>query len=162
MIEDLATQSELIHGLKLSRNRGHQNALLAGLLTVEGDVLISMDADLQDDINAIDAMLIKYQKGTEVVYGIRSSRSVDTPFKRITAESYYKLLNKLGVELVYNHADYRLLGRRVIESLKEFNEVNLFLRGMVPALATNLRQSSMNAQNALPENLNLPLLKWSS
>lgn len=134
IIEGLAKQSPTFHGLKLSRNQGHQNALLAGLLTVEGDVLISLDADLQDDINAIDRMLGEYQQGAEVVYGVRSNRETDKVFKRLTAQTYYRLLDKMGVELIYNHADYRLMGRKALDSLKDFNEVNLFIRGIAPKL----------------------------
>lgn len=134
IIEQLSAQSELIEGLKLARNRGHQNALLAGLLTVKGDALISIDADLQDDLNAIDAMVDAYLDGADVVYGVRNCRETDTWFKRTTAQFFYSLMSKLGVDSVYNHADYRLMSRRAIEGLKEFEEVNLFLRGLVPLI----------------------------
>ena len=121
-------------GLKLSRNRGHQNALLAGLMTAKDycDLSISLDADLQDDINAIDAMVDKYAEGYEVVYGVRSSRKKDTFFKRTTAQGFYKVMKSMGVETVYNHADYRLMSARALHALSEFDEVNLFLRGIVP------------------------------
>ena len=121
-------------GVKLSRNRGHQNALLAGMMTAvkHADIIVSMDADLQDDINAVDGFLDKREEGCDIVYGVRSSREKDTAFKRGTAQGYYKLLAKMGVEITYNHADYRLMSRRAVEALAEFTEVNLFLRGLVP------------------------------
>lgn len=134
IITDLHKENKLFGGICLSRNRGHQNALLAGLMTVkdECDAVISMDADLQDDINAIDEMVEKYNEGYDVVYGVRSSRKKDTFFKRTTAQGFYKLMKAMGVETVYNHADYRLMSRRALDGLAEFKEVNLFLRGMVP------------------------------
>ncbi len=121
-------------GADLSRNRGHQNALLAGLMTAKdrADMVISMDADLQDDVEAVDAMVEKYMAGADVVYGVRSSRKKDTFFKRFTAESFYRLMDALGAETVFNHADYRLMSRQALEGLAEFREVNLFLRGIVP------------------------------
>ncbi len=127
---------ELFSGVNLSRNRGHQNALLAGLLTAMNyaDMIISMDADLQDDINAVDAMIDAYHKGYEVVYGVRSKRDTDTFFKRFTAEGFYKVMKALGVDIVFNHADYRLMSRRAVEGLSQFSEVNLFLRGIVPQI----------------------------
>ena len=127
-------QTDLFTGIKLSRNRGHQNALLAGLMTARNyaDILISMDADLQDDINAIDGMLEKRAEGCEIVYGVRSSRETDTAFKRNTARAYYKMLEMMGVEITYDHADYRLMSKRAVDALAEYKEVNLFLRGMVP------------------------------
>lgn len=134
IIQSLHEQSPLFSGLKLSRNRGHQNALLAGLMTAKerADVTISMDADLQDDIDAVDDMLGRYRGGCDVVYGVRSARDTDTAFKRGTAQGFYRLMASMGVPLVYNHADYRLLSRRALEGLSEFREVNLFLRGIVP------------------------------
>ncbi len=134
LIERFHRSCDLFTGIKLSRNRGHQNALLAGLMTAKdyADIIISMDADLQDDINAIDGFLDKREEGCEIVYGVRSSRETDTGFKRFTAESYYKLLEAMGVEITYNHADYRLMSKRAVEALAEFKEVNLFLRGIVP------------------------------
>lgn len=134
LIEELAASNPLIRGIKLSRNRGHQNALMAGLLTVQGDATISVDADLQDDLDAIEAMILKFRDGCEVVYGVRKRRNTDTFFKRFTAEGYYKVLARVGVDVVFNHADYRLLGRAVIEALREYEEVNLFLRGIIPQL----------------------------
>ncbi|MBQ8093625.1 MAG: glycosyltransferase family 2 protein [Clostridia bacterium] len=123
-------------GVNLSRNRGHQNALLAGLSTAvaRADMVISMDADLQDDINAIDAMVDAYHEGYDIVYGVRSKRATDTFFKRFTAEGFYKIMQSLGVDIVFNHADYRLMSRRALEGLMEFSEVNLFLRGIVPQI----------------------------
>lgn len=129
-------QDALVQGIKLSRNRGHQNALLAGLMTVRDccDATISLDADLQDDISAIDEMVAKFEDGCEIVYGVRSARKTDTAFKRFTAQSFYKLMGWMGVEMTYNHADYRLMSRRALEELSNFQEVNLFLRGMVPMI----------------------------
>ncbi len=134
LICQLHQQDPRFQGIDLSRNRGHQNALLAGLMTVRelADCVVSMDADLQDDIDAIDVMVAKYEDGCDVVYGVRSSRKTDTAFKRFTAEGFYKLLRLMGVEGVFNHADYRLMSRRALAGLAEFDEVNLFLRGIVP------------------------------
>lgn len=134
IITRLHEQDPVFQGINLSKNMGHQNALLAGLMTVKEtcDVSISMDADLQDDINAIEEMIDKYNDGCDVVYGVRSRRATDTFFKRFTAESFYKLMNGLGANTVYNHADYRLMSRRALLGLAEFGEVNLFLRGIVP------------------------------
>ncbi|WP_233862460.1 glycosyltransferase family 2 protein [Paraburkholderia adhaesiva] len=121
-------------GIKLSRNRGHQNALLAGMWLAEGDAIISIDADLQDDVTAIGRMIDEFDRGSDVVYGIRSSRETDTYFKRVTARSFYRLLALCGVETVYDHADYRLLSRRAMDTIKQFREVNLYLRGIVPLI----------------------------
>lgn len=134
IVEEASRTHAAVAGIKLSRNRGHQNALMAGLLTVKGDVVISVDADLQDDLNAIEQMLFKHKQGADIVYGIRSRRETDTVFKRVSAEGYYHLLKKLGVDVVFNHADYRLMSRAAIEALAGFGEVNLFLRGIVPQL----------------------------
>lgn len=130
----LSEENECCEGICLSRNRGHQNALLAGLMTARcyADVTISIDCDGQDDINAMDEMIDHYHKGMDVVYGVRSKRDTDTWFKRTTAESFYKLMNALGAQTVYNHADYRLMSRRALDGLAQFKEVNLFLRGLVP------------------------------
>lgn len=124
-------------GVKLSRNRGHQIALLAGLMNAKGDVLISIDADLQDELEVIPKMIDAFVSGHDIVYGVRNQRTTDTFFKRVTAEGYYKLLDKLGVEIIFNHADYRLMSRRAIEALREFPESNVFLRGMIPQLGFN-------------------------
>lgn len=136
IIKELNTQDGVFRGVKESRNRGHQNALLAGMMTVkdEADMIISMDADLQDDINAIDAMVEKYHGGADIVYGVRNDRKKDSAFKRSSALMFYKLLKRMGVESVYNHADFRLMSKRAVEALSEFKEVNLFLRGMVPMI----------------------------
>ncbi len=134
LIESLAAADARVHGIKLSRNRGHQAALLAGLLTVEGDALVSIDADLQDDVSVIEQMVAEFRQGAEVVYGVRDSRQTDTAFKRTTAAAYYGLMRRMGVDLVHNHADFRLMGRRAIEALREYGEVNLFLRGIVPLI----------------------------
>lgn len=136
LINALHDADKLFCGVSLSRNRGHQNALLAGLMTAKerADVTISMDADLQDDINAVDEMLEKYYSGCEIVYGVRCSREKDKFLKRFTAEGYYKLLSKLGGEIVYNHADYRLMSKTALEAMSKYGEVNLFLRGIVPML----------------------------
>ena len=134
LIEGYVMSNPYIRGLKLARNRGHQNALLAGLENATGDVLISIDADLQDDIQVIKTMMKEYHKGIDVVYGVRSVRELDTPFKRMTAEGYYHLLKKMGVNIVFNHADFRLMSRRAIEALKAYEEVNLFLRGIIPTI----------------------------
>ena len=134
IISTFAKEYELVQGISLSRNKGHQNALLAGLYTVNDycDITISMDADLQDDINAIDEMVKKYHEGNEVVYGVRSSRKKDTFFKRTTAQGFYKMMKMLGVDIVYNHADFRLMSKRAVKELMNFKEYNVFLRGMVP------------------------------
>ena len=121
-------------GVKLSRNRGHQVALLAGLATAEGEAIVSVDADLQDDLGAIEKMLIEYEAGAEVVYGVRSKRDTDTIFKRSSARFFYRLMRFMGAETVEDHADYRLLSRRAVESLMQFREVNLYLRGVIPLL----------------------------
>lgn len=136
IIEALYLTNPRFVGINLSRNKGHQNALLAGLMTVKekADMVISMDADLQDDIDAVDEMIEKYQNGCDIVYGVRSSREKDTKFKKFTAEGFYKLMNLMGVELVFNHADYRLMSKRALNELEDFKEVNLFLRGIVPLI----------------------------
>lgn len=136
IIESLHKENELISGIKLSRNRGHQNALLAGLMTAKehADMVISLDADLQDDIDAIDKFIEEYYKGNDVVYGVRSSRETDTFFKRNTAMGFYKFMTALGVDIVNNHADYRLMSKRALEGLASYREINLFLRGIVPLI----------------------------
>jgi glycosyltransferase involved in cell wall biosynthesis len=133
-IDSLSRQTPRVHGIKLSRNRGHQNALLAGLLSASGDVIVSMDADLQDDMTAIVAMLAAERDGAQLVYGVRKRRDVDTAFKRLTAVTFYRLMRRVGVEIIHNHADYRLMSRVAIEALREYGEVNLFLRGIIPQL----------------------------
>ncbi len=147
MIDEYSQTNTKIKGIKLSRNKGHQNALLAGLETADGDLLVSIDADLQDDITVIREMVKQYYKGNDVVYGVRKVRTTDTVFKRTTAQGFYTLIQKLGVDVVYNHADFRLMSRRAIEALKEHKEVNLFLRGMVPLIGF----SSTNVEYARTE-----------
>ena len=136
IIRAYTERSALFSGINLAHNEGHQNALLAGLMTVlpYADVTISMDADLQDDINAVDAMLEKYAAGMNIVYGVRANRSSDTFFKRFTAESFYRAMRALGADIVFNHADFRLMDRRALTALTEYPEVNLFLRGIVPMI----------------------------
>lgn len=136
IITNLHQKDKIFGGVNLSRNRGHQNALLAGLMTVKehADMVISMDADLQDDINAIDEMVDKFLNGTDIVYGVRSSRKTDTFFKKATAEGFYKAMNTMGANTVFNHADYRLMSKRALEGLAQYGEVNLFLRGIVPMI----------------------------
>lgn len=136
IICELAEKSKYVCGISQSRNRGHQSSLLAGLMEAMDhcDVTISMDCDGQDDIHAIDEMITEFQNGSEVVYGVRSKRKTDTFFKRFTAEGFYKLLKWMGADVVFNHADYRLLSSRVLKELAEFKEVNLFLRGMIPLI----------------------------
>ncbi len=136
LIEEYHQEDPLFVGVKLSRNKGHQNALLAGLMTAKkyADITISMDADLQDDIGVIDKMIEENNKGAEIVYGVRSSRKKDSFFKRFTAESFYKLMRVMGVEVVFNHADCRLMSKRALDELENFDEVNLFLRGIVPLI----------------------------
>ncbi|AGX41167.1 glycosyltransferase family 2 protein [Clostridium saccharobutylicum] len=136
IIEELHQENSIFSGVNLSRNRGHQNALLAGLMTAKdfADMTISLDADLQDDVDVIDKFVEQYYNGSDIVYGVRSSRETDTFFKRTTALAFYNLMSKLGVDMIYNHADYRLMSKRALEGLSQFREVNLFLRGMVPLI----------------------------
>jgi glycosyltransferase involved in cell wall biosynthesis len=137
IICDAAEHHPFVEGIKLSRNRGHQSALLAGLMHAKGDCLISIDADLQDDLSAIEKMVDACAAGSDIVYGVRKGRDSDTPFKRFSAELYYRILAAMGVEIIFNHADYRLMSRRAIDALREFGEVNLFLRGIIPQLGFN-------------------------
>jgi polyisoprenyl-phosphate glycosyltransferase len=134
IIENLAGEEQRVHGVKLSRNRGHQIALIAGLQAAGGDAVVSIDADLQDDVDVIEAMVDRYREGYEVVYGVRDNRDADSFLKRLTAQSYYTLLRLMGVDIVFNHADYRLLSRRALRCLESYREVNLFLRGIMPLL----------------------------
>jgi len=136
LIETFHKEDKLFSGICLSRNRGHQNALLAGLMCSKeyADIIISMDADLQDDIDAMDDMIEKYSNGFDIVYGVRSERKTDSFFKKFTAESFYKFMKFLGVDVVYNHADYRLTSKRVLNCLESYEEVNLFLRGIFPLI----------------------------
>ena len=136
IITRLHEENGYVEGVKLAHNRGHQNALFCGLMTAMPlcDGAISLDADLQDDVDALDKFVEKFLEGCDVVYGVRNKRDTDTWFKRTTAEGYYKILHLLGVDVVFNHADYRLMSRRALEALSEYKEVNLFLRGMVPLI----------------------------
>ena len=132
VIEELKQRSPHVRGIKFRRNYGKSPGLHCGFQRAKGDVVITMDADLQDDIDAIDAMLTAFQNGNDIVYGVRASRKQDSAFKRATAQGYYRLLRALGADVVYNHADYRLMSRRALDALAEYKEVNLFLRGLVP------------------------------
>lgn len=161
IIRFLHEQDPIFCGVNLSRNKGHQNALLAGLMTAKdhADMVISMDADLQDDIDAVDEMIEKYYEGYEVVYGVRSARDTDTFFKRFTAEGFYKLIDKLGGEIVYNHADYRLMSKRALEGLEQYKEVNLFLRGIVPMVGYNSTSVFYERQERFAGESKYPLKK---
>jgi polyisoprenyl-phosphate glycosyltransferase len=134
LIEAAANRHPVVRGIKLSRNRGHQTALMAGVLGARGDAVVTVDADLQDDLQAIREMVLACRNGADVVYGVRKRRDSDTFFKRFTAESYYRVLQRLGVEVVFNHADYRLLSRRAVSALQQYGECNVFLRGIIPQL----------------------------
>lgn len=136
MIDDMSKSHENAEGLKLTRNKGQQNALLAGLMFARehADMVVSMDADLQDDVDATEKMVDEYLGGCDIVYGVRSSRKKDTLFKRTTAQGYYKVMKNLGVDIVYNHADYRLMSKKALNALSLYKEVNLFLRGIVPLI----------------------------
>ncbi len=136
IIKELHEGNPVFQGIKLSRNRGHQNALLCGLMTLKdkADAVISIDADLQDDIDVFDEMVEKYEAGCDVVYGVRSKRETDTFFKRFTAEGFYKILNKMGAKVIFNHADFRLMSKRALEAFSLYKETNIFLRGMVPLI----------------------------
>ena len=136
IIEELHNENPIFQGIKLSRNRGHQNALLCGLMTLKdrAEAVISIDADLQDDIEVFDEMVAKYEDGCDVVYGVRSKRATDTFFKRFTAEAFYKILNRMGAKVIFNHADFRLMSKRALEAFSQYKETNIFLRGMVPLI----------------------------
>ena len=161
IIAELHAADPVFRGICLSRNKGHQNALMAGLMTVreECDAAISLDADLQDDINAIDEMVDRFLEGYEVVYGVRSSRKKDTFFKRTTAQGFYKVMRAMGVDTVYNHADYRLMSRRALAALSEFDEVNLFLRGIVPLVGFKSTQVTYERGERFAGESKYPLKK---
>lgn len=161
IIEELSKQNEHYAGIKQSRNRGHQNAVYAGLMTAKecADIMISIDCDGQDDITAMEAMVDAYHGGAEVVYGVRNDRSSDTFFKRTTAQGFYKLLNSMGVEVVYNHADYRLTSRKVVEALGDYKEVNLFLRGLIPLIGFNSACVEYSRHERLAGESHYPLSK---
>ncbi|MEE1219268.1 MAG: glycosyltransferase family 2 protein [Ruminococcus sp.] len=136
IITELHNENPVFQGIKLSRNRGHQNALLCGLMTLKdkADAVISIDADLQDDINTFDKMVERFEDGCDIVYGVRSKRETDTFFKRFTAEAFYKILNKMGAKVIFNHADFRLMSKRALEAFSQYKETNIFLRGLVPLI----------------------------
>lgn len=161
LIEAYAAQNEQVRGLRQSRNRGHQNAVLAGLLEMRShcDITISIDADGQDDLNAMDEMVRAYHDGAEVVYGVRNDRSTDSFFKRFTAESFYRLLNAMGVQAVFNHADYRLISAKVLNEFANFKEVNLFLRGLVPLVGFNSTSVYYSRAKRVAGQSNYPLSK---
>lgn len=162
LIERFADECSVVQGIKLSRNYGHQNALLAGLLVAQGDALVSVDADLQDDLGVIEQMLDACHDGCDVVYGVRENREADSAFKRFTAESYYCLLAFMGVDVVFNHADYRLLSRRAVEALREYGEVNLFLRGIIPLLGFRSRSISYRRAERFAGESKYPMRKMLS
>lgn len=161
LIASLNEENSRVEGIKLAHNAGHQNALWGGMMAVRGrcDALVSIDADLQDDIHAIEGFLAEYHNGCDVVYGVREKRDTDTFFKRFTAQGFYQLLGKMGVETVYNHADYRLLSRRALDALAEFGEVNLYLRGMVPLLGFKTAQVGYARSERLAGESKYPLKK---
>lgn len=164
IITQLSQIDENYCGISLSRNRGHQNALLAGLMEAKGkcDISISVDCDGQDDIDAIDKMVDEYLSGSEIVYGVRSDRKTDTAFKRGTAQFFYKMMRSMGVDMVYNHADYRLMSKRAIESLSQFKEVNLFLRGLVPMVGFKYSCVEYSRKERLAGKSKYPLKKMLS
>lgn len=164
VISDLQAKNPQFAGLKLSRNQGHQNALLAGLMTAKNyaDITVSIDCDGQDDVDAMDKMLEEYKDGAEIVYGVRAARDTDTVFKRTTAKWYYKILNLLGAEVVYNHADYRLMSRRALEALEQFHEVNLFLRGLIPLVGFKSSSVYYDRQARVAGESHYPLSKMLS
>ena len=164
IITELSKNSEYIEGVSLSRNRGHQNALLGGLMEAKDrcDITISIDCDGQDDINAMNEMIDKYNEGFDVVYGVRSKRETDTFFKRYTAESFYRLMNKMGAEVVFNHADYRLVSKRVLDEFANFEEVNLFLRGMFPLVGFNSTSVFYERHERMAGQSHYPLSKMFS
>ncbi|HHU84371.1 MAG TPA: glycosyltransferase family 2 protein [Clostridiales bacterium] len=161
IISSLSQADSVYCGISLSRNRGHQNALLAGLMEAKSkcDITISIDCDGQDDIDAMDEMVDEYLNGCEIVYGVRSKRDTDTFFKRTTAQGYYKLLNKLGGEVVYNHADYRLISSRALYELEKFEEVNIFLRGMIPMIGFKSTCVSYERHERIAGKSHYPLTK---
>jgi len=162
IIEEFSKKNKHISGIKLSRNFGHQNALLSALMTVAGDVVISIDADLQDDISMIEKMIDLYNSGNDIVYGVKMKREADSFFKRTSAEGFYKMMHLMGVNVVYNHADFRLLSRRVIEHLKEYKEVNLFLRGLVPLVGYKSATVSYDISERTAGESKYPLKKMLS
>jgi polyisoprenyl-phosphate glycosyltransferase len=159
LIEEQSAKNPLIHGIKLSRNWGHQNALLAGLMTVDSDIIVSIDADLQDDISVIEKMVDDYHNGKDVVYGVRKNRDTDTAFKRLSAGLYYKILKSIGIKIIENHADFRLLSRRALKSLEDYSEVNLFLRGIIPMIGLPFSVISYDRKERFAGKSKYPLSK---
>ena len=161
MIEQGHLQSPMVDGIKLAKNSGHQNAVLAGMMSVmdDCDAVITLDADLQDDIEVLDRFVEEFQKGSQIVYGVRSCRDKDTFFKRASAQSFYKVLSKMGIEIVYNHADYRLMSRRALHELAGYKEVNLFLRGIVPLLGFSTSQVTYERKERMAGESKYPLKK---
>lgn len=161
IITSMHKENSMYVGINLSKNKGHQNALLAGLMYAKDhcDISISMDADLQDDINVMDDMITKYNEGAEIVYGVRSSRKKDTLFKKITAESFYKFMNIMGVEIIFNHADCRLMSKKALAGLNEYTEVNLFLRGIVPQIGYKTDVAYYERNERVAGNSKYPLKK---
>lgn len=162
LIKERAGEESYVRGLRLSKNRGHQYALLAGLHAVDGDAVVSIDADLQDDIEVIENMVDAFRSGDDIVYGVRKERDLDSFFKRYTAEAYYKLLALMGVELIYNHADYRLLSRTALDAFKEYDEVNLFIRGVIPTLGFTTSEVEYSRQERFAGESKYPLSKMLS
>ena len=164
LIKSLHEENSIFTGVNLSRNRGHQNALLAGLMVAKerADIVISMDADLQDDIEVIDTFVERYQEGYDIVYGVRNSRATDTWFKRTTALLFYKFQSFMGVQAIYNHADYRLMSKRALEGLSQFKEVNLFLRGLIPLIGYRSCQVAYDRHERFAGESKYPLKKMLS
>lgn len=164
LINELSRKNSHFCGISLSRNRGHQNALLAGLMEAKDlcDITVSVDCDGQDDFTAIEKMVDEYKKGSEIVYGVRNSRKSDTFFKRFTAESFYKLLSSTGAEVIYNHADYRLVSSRVLNELSEFHEVNLYLRGLMPLIGFKSSTVSYERHERIAGKSHYPLHKMAA
>lgn len=164
LIREMSGRDERVLGIRLSRNRGHQNALLAGLMEAKErcDITVSIDCDGQDDINAMDRMVEEYLKGAEIVYGVRASRATDTRFKRFTAQSFYRLMEKMGAETVYNHADYRLVSTRVLKEFENFREVNIYLRGMFPLVGFRSTSVFYDRQERMAGKSHYPLGKMLS
>lgn len=159
IIESFSQSYQLLAGIKLSKNRGHQNAVLAGIMSVSGDAVVTIDADLQDDINVIEKMVDAYIGGSDIVYGVRADRSTDTTFKRNSALLFYKMLSLFGVEMIVNHADFRLMSRRAIEALREYREVNLYLRGIVPLIGFRSTTLEYTRQERFAGTSKYPLSK---
>lgn len=164
IIQEIVNEDTLFNGLNLAANVGHQNAVLAGMFEAKADfdLIITIDADLQDDINAIEKMVIEYKKGNDIVYGVRSSRKKDTFFKRETAQLFYRIMGWLGVDIVYNHADFRLMSKRAVESLSKYNERNMFLRGIVPLIGYQTAEVRYKRKERLAGESKYPLKKMIS